>query len=134
MFIYKVAHENGNIVAAITQWGRHDWKYFQPIVEITSELFLRHQCFQVAIGCSDQPDIYRYRTRATKTLNFFFLQCTQKLWLQIERQLAHLVEEERTFVRQFQTSHLARDRPGERSFFVSKELALQQARRYRSAI
>ena len=47
--------------------------------------------------------------------------------MQVERQLAHLVEKERALVRQLQPAHLARDGAGERAFLMAEELAFEQA-------
>ena len=46
--------------------------------------------------------------------------------LQVERQLAHLVQKERAFVGQLHAADLAGDRAGERALLVPEQFALQQ--------
>ncbi len=64
---------------------------------------------------------------AAQALKFLLLQDAQQLGLQLQRNVTDLVEEERSLVRQFEASDLARDGSGEGASLVAEELALQQA-------
>ena len=60
---------------------------------------------------------------AADPLKLAFLQDAQQLRLEVERQLAHLVEEERTMVGEFKTALAALGRTGERAALMTEELA-----------
>ena len=61
--------------------------------------------------------------------NSLLLQHAQQLRLQLERDVADLVEKQRAAVRQLEAADPLRDRAGERAALVAEELALQQAGR-----
>src|SRR5690606_22703760 len=62
------------------------------------------------------------------------LQHAQQLALQIERNLAHLVEEDRAAVRELKPAHPVPMRAGKRALHVPEELALEQLVRDRRAV
>src|SRR5262249_42973866 len=62
------------------------------------------------------------------------LQDAQHFRLKLQRDVAHFVEKESAPVREFKASGLLCDCSGERSFFVTEQLALQKPERNRSAI
>ena len=56
-----------------------------------------------------------------------FLQHAQELALRRRRQIANLVEQERAAVGQLEPAETAAIRAGERAFFVTEQLTLEQA-------
>ena len=72
--------------------------------------------------------------RAAEPLELLLLQDAQQLHLDIQRQLADFVEEDRAVVRQLEASVLLLHRAGERTALVSEQLAFGQARRKRAAV
>ena len=77
----------------------------------------------------DDADVGTFRPRAPETLELVLLQDAQQLRLELERNVADLVEEERAAVGELEPPDLLRDRAGERAALVPEELALEQARR-----
>jgi hypothetical protein len=63
-----------------------------------------------------------------------FLQDTQQFGLQAWWNIAHLVQEQRPFVGQFETANLLRYGSSKRASLVAKKLAFQQIERDGSAI
>ena len=71
---------------------------------------------------------------AHRDTHFSFLKNAQKFGLQLEGNIAHLIEKKRTAVGQLKASHALRDRPCKSAFFVSEQLAFKQSRRNGGAI
>src|SRR5206468_5754643 len=65
---------------------------------------------------------------------FLFLQDAQELRLQLQGQLAHFIEKDRSAVCRLKQSLLGLQCSGKRPFFVAKELALDKSGNQRSAI
>ena len=84
---------------------------------------------EVAIGRGDEPDVDADRLVAAEALEFLFLQHAQEFRLQLERNVADLVEEQRAAVGQLEAADLLRDRAGERALLVAEQLAFEQAGR-----
>ena len=79
------------------------------------------------VGRGHEPDINPDRLRAAQALEFLFLQYTQQLRLQLERDITDFVKEQRALVGQFKPADLGGDGAGERASLVTEQLALQQA-------
>jgi len=62
------------------------------------------------------------------------LEDAQQLGLQLERQLADLVEKDRAAIGRLECALPGRVRAGERTALVTEQLALEQRRRKRSAV
>jgi hypothetical protein len=71
---------------------------------------------------------------AAQAFEFLLLQDTQQFGLQRQRNISHLVQEQRPFVSQFETANLLRDSACKSAFFVAKKLALEQIEWNGSAI
>src|SRR2546427_7326082 len=63
---------------------------------------------------------------AAQAFEFLFLQYAQQFGLQGRRNIAHLVQEERAFVGQFETANLLHYGSGERALLVAKKFTFQQ--------
>ena len=106
---------------------RENRKDLEAVKEVAAELLFRDHFGQIAIGGGDEAHVDGDGPRAAEALDLALLQGAQQFGLQVERQLAHLVEKERAFVRQLQAADLARDGAGERAFLVAEELAFEQS-------
>ena len=62
------------------------------------------------------------------------LEHPQQLDLDVHRQIADLVEEDRRVIRQLEASHLPRQRPGKRAFLPPEQFALEERGRNRRAV
>jgi len=67
------------------------------------------------------------RPGAAEPLEFLLLEDAEELRLELERDVADLVEEERPAVRQLEASDSLRDRARESATLVAEELALEEA-------
>ena len=124
-----MAHQDGNVGGAVAQRRRKNRKHFEAVKEVAAEFLFRDHFGQIAIGGGDEAHVDGDGPRAAQALDLALLQSAQQLRLQVERQLAHLVEEERALVRQLQAADFARDGAGERALLVAEEFAFEQARR-----
>ena len=61
-------------------------------------------------------------------------QHTQQLGLRGDRHLANLVQQQRSFLRQFETTRPTLHRAGESTFFVPEDFAFNQGFRNRGAV
>jgi len=123
----KMTHQDGNVGNAVTQRRRKNRKDLEAIKEVAAEFLFRDHFGQIAIGGGDETHVDEDGARAAQALNLALLQGAQQFRLQIERQLAHLIEKERAFVRQLQAADFARNGAGKRALLVAEQLALQQA-------
>jgi hypothetical protein len=119
----KMADQHGDVAGAIAQWRRKYGKDSQTIEKIAAKLLFGNHFREIAVGGSYEPDVDRDGARAAEALDFALLQRAEQLGLQVKRHFAYLIEEEGTFIGQFETAHLAGDSTGECAFLVAKELA-----------
>ncbi len=66
------------------------------------------------------------RPGAAESLKFSFLQNSQKFGLQLQRNVAYLVEKEGSLVGQLNASDFPRDSPSKRTLLVAKQFAFEQ--------
>src|SRR5260370_1197421 len=121
----KMTDENGNIAAPVPKRRSHDGKDPQPVVKVASELLFRDQLRKVAIGRSHQAHIDRNRTSSPQPFDLALLEGAQQLGLEVYRQLAHLVQKERSLMGEFKTPHLLRDGPRKCTFLMPEEFTFE---------
>src|SRR6185503_9842285 len=90
-----VVDDGRNLGTPLTQRRYAQTNHVKPVVKIFAKLTLRHHIFKVCVGGGDNADVNLQRPLLTKRLNLALLQKTQQLRLQIERQVADFVKEER---------------------------------------
>src|SRR5437016_7327285 len=121
-----VAHEERDVLGPLAKGREIDRKDVQPVVQVGAEPFLFHELLERAVGCGDDPDIAAYGLRAADALELPFLQYAKELRLEVERQVADLVQEERALVRELEAPDPSSDGTRERAPFVPEELALEE--------
>src|SRR5262249_4164906 len=84
-----------DLLAAIAKRRHMDPDDAQPIVEILPELALRYALFEIGIGRREDADVHRLRPRLADRHHLTLFEEPQQLRLDVERQVADLVEEER---------------------------------------
>ena len=124
----QVTHEQRNVAAPFAQRRQRDRKHVQAVVEIAPEAPAPHLLGQIAVGRRDDADVDVDRARTAEAFDLPFLEHAQQPRLQLERQLADLVEEDRAAVRQLEPADLAGVRAGEGAALVAEQLALDQRR------
>src|SRR2546427_10433989 len=111
-----------------------DGEDVQAVVEVFAEALLLDEASEVAVRRGDQADVDLDRPGAADTLELLLLEDPEELRLELERDLADLVEEEGAAMGHLEASDLLRDGPGERAPLAAEELALQEPRRDGGAI
>src|SRR6266481_1222311 len=122
----KMVHQRRNVFASLPQRREQDRKNIQAIIEVAAKFVPLDHVVQIPVGRSYEPDVYLMGPSAAQPLELLLLQHAEKLWLQGQWDVAHLVEEQRPLVRHLEAADLLRDRAGKRAFFVSKKFAFQQ--------
>ena len=123
--------ERRNVAPAIAQRRHLERDHVQPVIQIFAEPAFRHLLRQVAIRRRDHPHVDANRLRAAHALELVLLQKPQQLDLARRRDLADLVEEQRSAIRQLKPPVLAHHRARERPLLVPEQLALEQRLRER---
>ena len=126
--------EEGNILGALAQRRHPDREDVEPVEQVLTERILRHPLLQVAVRRRDDPDIHMHGSRASEPLDLPLFEHPQQLDLNVGRQVADLVEENRRVVGQFEAADLSRQRAGKRAPLAAEQLALHQRTRNRRAI
>ena len=72
--------------------------------------------------------------RAAQSLEGFLLQSAQQLGLQIQRNVAHLIQKQSPAMRHFKAADLLRQGAGEGSSLVAEQLAFEQPGGNRGAV
>ena len=133
-FLREVLHERRNVVRPLAQRRIEDREHVEAIVEIAAELLVGDHLREIAVGRRHEPDVDADGAVAAQPLELLLLQHAQEFRLQLERNVADFVEEQRAAVRELEAADLLRDGARERAFLVSEQLALEQARRNRGAV
>ena len=122
------------VVSALGEPGQRDRHDRQPVIEVLAEATFPDQRGHVAVRGGDDSHVHRNRHRASDALDLVLLQRAQDLALQRKTHVADLVEQQRAAVRALEAPDLASGRAGERSSFVTEELAFEQVLGDRGAV
>ena len=115
--------------------GSVDLDDAQPVVQVLAERALRDHRREVAVGRGDdRAPRACMRLRIADALERALLQHAQQLRLELERDLADLVEEQRALAGELEAAGAVGDRAGERALDVPEQLALEHAGRERGAV
>ena len=98
----------------------------QAVVEVLPELSGADSFLQVHVCCGHHPHVEPDRLATADPLDASLLQYPEELRLELHRQVADLVQEQRTSLRHLESAGPCRGGPGERAFLVAEELALDQ--------
>ncbi len=126
-FAHEVADQQGDILAAFAQRGHANGKHAETVEQVAAKRVLGDALGQIPIRSRDQAQVDFDGAIAAQAFELLILQHAQQLGLQVERNLAHLVEKQGSAIRQFQASDFLADRAGKRSLLVAEQLAFQQA-------
>ena len=126
--------QQGDVLGALAQGRKLDRKNIQAVVQILPKPAVTHRLLRRSIGRSDHPHVGFLRLRGADPREQARLENAEKLDLQIERHLGHLVEEQRAAVRSFEESLVLAIGPCEAAFLVAEDLAFEQVRRHRATV
>ena len=126
--------DRGNVVATLRQRGQPQRKHRQPVKQIGAKPSGRDFARQIAIGARDDPHIDRLRPRRADRQHLAFLDCTEQLGLQRQRQLGDLVEQQRPAVGGAEQPVAGRGCPGKGAALVSEQCRFQHRFGERGAV
>ena len=124
----RCARQLGQVLLARAQRRHADRVDRQAVVEVLAEAPGLHLGQQVAVGGGDQAHVGVARAPLAHPLVGPLLQHAQQLALQLQRQLAHLVEEQRAAAGRLEAPDAVAHRAREGAAHVSEQLALATAR------
>src|SRR6266850_2227245 len=130
----KMFHQRWNVFAAPPQRWQREGKHIQTIVEVAAKFVALHHDSQIPVGRGYKPNVHLVGSGAAQALELLLLQDTQQFGLQSRRNISHLVQEERPFICQFETTNLLRDSAGKSASLVAKKFAFQEIERNGGAI
>ena len=128
------SRQQREVLGPLAQGWDHHWEDRQAEVEVGPELAVGHRLLDVAVGCRDDPDVRPHAAGTPEALEDAVLQDAQELRLEVERQLADLVEEERRAVRELEPPHLPAEGAGVRALLAPEQLGFDQRGRQRRAV
>ena len=119
-----------DVLPPLAQGRDLDREDAQAVVEVAPEAPLRHRALEVAGWWRPRGARPPCAARvAPRRCDLAVLQHAQQLRLQLQREVADLVEEERPAVGQLEAAGVRGDRAGEGALLVAEELALDAASR-----
>src|SRR5438034_8251269 len=98
----------------------------QPEVEVLAEAAAAHVGLEVAVGGGDDARVDFDRLAPADALEAVVLEEAEQLALQLGREVAHLVQEDRAAAPGLEPPALVLPRAGEGALHVSEELALEE--------
>ena len=111
-----------------------DREHVEPVVEIAAEFPVDNHLLEIAVGGGDQSNVGLNQLVAPQTFELLLLEDAQQFGLQFQRHIAHFIEEQGAFVRQFEAADTLGAGPGKRAAFVAEQIALQQPGGHRRAV
>src|ERR1700682_3496367 len=115
-----------NIFRAITQRWKFNWEHAKPIEEVGAEFTFVDHLSEIPVCGADHAHIGVNRGSTAQTLELSFLHDAKKLWLQLQRKVADLVQKQGTPVGPLKPSNTACDRPGVGATLMTEQFAFQQ--------
>jgi hypothetical protein len=122
----EVPDELRNVRRPFPKRRQVDREHVQPVEQVGAELPRLHQLLERAVRRRDDPDVGPDHLRAPDALERLLLEHAQELRLEVERQVADLVQEERAVVGELEAPDPSRDGARERAPLVSEQLALEE--------
>ena len=130
----EVRREQRDVLAPLAQRRHVHREHREPVKEIRAKPAALHLAREVAVGRGDHAHVDAVHAIAADALDLALLQRAQQLRLQLQRQLADLVEEQRAAVGDLELAGPIALRAGERARHVPEQLALGDADRQRGAV
>ena len=109
-------------------------EHVEAVVQILAEAAVLHRTLQIDVGGGDDPHIDPQALGGADADDGLFLQEAQQAGLQVERQVADLVEEQNALVGGLDVADLALAGASERALLVAEQFGVDQVRRDRAAV
>src|SRR5713226_63306 len=130
----KETYQQWDVALAVAQWRQFDLHHVQAEVEVLPERTGAESRFQIAVGGRDDPDVDVHPIGGPDRFDLPLLQGAQQLGLQVHRQVANLVQEQRALVGYRQQALLGLHGSGKGPFDVAEQLRFDQRGHQRRAI
>ena len=130
----EVADERRNLVAALAQRRDAQADDVQPVEQVLAEAPVLHLLLDVGVGRGDDADVDGERGGFADRADFAVLEEAEELGLQVQAELADLVEEERAVPRGADEARMVAVGARERAPAMAEQLALEHVARHRGAV
>src|SRR5207245_11150279 len=121
----QMIEQRSQVLAPLAQRRHAHRNDGEAVEEVGAEAATRHLRFEIAVGGCDDPRIDLTRARVADALEAALLQEAQQLRLELGRELADLVEEERAASGRLEPAGLVFPCARDGALHVSEQLALE---------
>src|SRR5437660_3808426 len=128
------ARDEADVVAALPQRRHRELDDVDAVEEILAETARRDELRELLVRGADDAHVDRILLRRADLAHALLLDGAQQLHLHGERQVRHLVEEQRAAVRRLEEAFAIFGGAREGALLVAEELALHQVLGYRAAV
>ncbi len=125
-FVDKLPSQLGNLLLALPQGRKVNWKDIETIVKVATETPLFDIGSQITVGSCDDPHIDLDGLRIAEPFELSLLKHAKKLDLYVQWQLTNLVQEQGGTVCQIKPSYLPAKSSGEGAFFAAEQFTFHQ--------
>ncbi len=122
----EVLSEQRDVLLSLGEQGKLDADDIHAEEEVGAESAVVDQLLQISLAGADDSAVNVDFALAANAEHLAFLEDTQELGLQLQRDVIDVVEEESAVSGGFESADLAAIGAGEGSAFVAEKLALQQ--------
>src|ERR1700689_366204 len=108
----KMVDQQTDIFRPFTQGRQFNGENAEPIEEVGAKFEIVDHLSEITMCGADHAHIGMNRGSTAETLELSFLEDAKNFWLQLQRKVADLVQEQGASVSPLESSNTARDRPG----------------------
>ena len=123
--LHETFSQRQNLVLALAQRWKLQVHRVDAIVQVLAESAVLYHLWNVAVGSTDKTDINRYLFGIADTHDSTILQHAQEFGLQVQWDIANLIEEECAAVGLLELTHMVGMCIGESTFDMSEQFALE---------
>src|SRR4029077_13157108 len=114
-FLYEEFRQQRNVLPAFPKRRDHDGEDVKPEIKIVAKFLIGNHLREISIGRCNESHTDSLGLRVAKSFELLLLQNAKQFCLQLQWDIADLVEKEGSLVRQLKTADLTRDCSGERA-------------------
>ena len=122
----KKAQQQRHVRGALAQWRRVQGQHIEAVIQVLAKAPGGNLSLQVAVGGGNHAHVHGHGFGAAHRVHHALLQHAQQLDLQLQRQVANLVQKNRAVLRQLKAPDPVGHGAGKCALAVAKELALDQ--------
>ena len=122
----KKAQQQRHVGGALAQRRRVQGQHVEAVVQVFAKAASGNLGLQVAMGGSNHTHVHGHGLGAAHRVHHALLQHAQQLDLQLQRQVANLVQKDGAVLCQLKAAYPVGHGAGKRALAVAKELALDQ--------